>query len=95
MSGTLSTKRSFTEETPEERRRGLYWKFNLKALLRGNTKDQAEYYFKGVRSMWLTPNEIRALEDLPPMEGGDKLYRSKDMEPIDTPIPLPKGVVAP
>jgi len=78
--------------TPEERRRGLYWKFNLKALLRGNTKDQAEYYFKGVRSMWLTPNEIRALEDLPPMEGGDKLYRSKDMEPIDTPIPLPKGV---
>ena len=30
--------------TPEERRRGLYWKFNLKALLRGNTKDQAEYY---------------------------------------------------
>ena len=81
--------------TPEERRRGLYWKFNLKALLRGNTKDQAEYYFKGVRSMWLTPNEIRALEDLPPMEGGDKLYRSKDMEPIDAPIPLPKGVVAP
>lgn len=81
--------------TPEERRRGLYWKFNLKALLRGNTKDQAEYYFKGVRSMWLTPNEIRALEDLPPMEGGEKLYRSKDMEPIDTPIPLPKGVVAP
>jgi len=79
--------------TPEERRRGLYWKFNLKALLRGNTKDQAEYYFKGVRSMWLTPNEIRALEDLPPMEGGDKLYRSKDMEPIDTPIPLPKGVI--
>lgn len=81
--------------TPEERRRGLYWKFNLKALLRGNTKDQAEYYFKGVRSMWLTPNEIRALEDLPPMEGGDKLYRSKDMEPIDAPIPLPKGAVAP
>jgi len=81
--------------TPEERRRGLYWKFNLKALLRGNTKDQAEYYFKGVRSMWLTPNEIRALEDLPPMEGGDKLYRSKDIEPIDTPIPLPKGAVAP
>lgn len=79
--------------TPEERGRGLYWKFNLKALLRGNTKDQAEYYFKGVRSMWLTPNEIRALEDLPPMEGGDKLYRSKDMEPIDTPIPLPKGAI--
>ncbi len=77
--------------TAEERRKGLYWKFNLKALLRGDVKSQAEYYFKGVRSMWLTPNEIRALEDLPPMKDGDKLYKSKDIEPIDTPPQLPKG----
>lgn len=77
--------------TAEERRKGLYWKFNLKALLRGDVKSQAEYYFKGVRSMWLTPNEIRALEDLPPMKDGDKLYKSKDIEPIDAPPQLPKG----
>lgn len=77
--------------TAEDRRKGLYWKFNLKALLRGDVKSQAEYYFKGVRSMWLTPNEIRALEDLPPMKDGDKLYKSKDIEPIDTPPQLPKG----
>lgn len=76
-----------------DRRKGLYWKFNLKALLRGDVKSQAEYYFKGVRSMWLTPNEIRALEDLPPKPDGDKLYKSKDIEPIDTPAQLPKGVV--
>lgn len=77
----------------EDRRKGLYWKFNLKALLRGDVKSQAEYYFKGVRSMWLTPNEIRAYEDLPPKPDGDKLYRSKDMEPIDTPVQLPKGAI--
>ena len=77
----------------EDRRKGLYWKFNLKALLRGDVKSQAEYYFKGVRSMWLTPNEIRALEDLPPMKDGDKLYKSKDIEPIDTPPQLPKGAI--
>ena len=77
--------------TAEDRRKGLYWKFNLKALLRGDVKSQAEYYFKGVRSMWLTPNEIRALEDLPPMKDGDKLYKSKDIEPIDAPPQLPKG----
>ena len=77
--------------TTEDRRKGLYWKFNLKALLRGDVKSQAEYYFKGVRSMWLTPNEIRAYEDLPPLKGGDKLYKSKDIEPIDTPVQLPKG----
>ena len=77
----------------EDRRKGLYWKFNLKALLRGDVKSQAEYYFKGVRSMWFTPNEIRALEDLPPMKDGDKLYKSKDIEPIDTPTQLPKGAI--
>lgn len=77
----------------EDRRKGLYWKFNLKALLRGDVKSQAEYYFKGVRSMWFTPNEIRALEDLPPMKDGDKLYKSKDIEPIDTPPQLPKGAI--
>jgi HK97 family phage portal protein len=77
----------------EDRRKGLYWKFNLKALLRGDVKSQAEYYFKGVRSMWLTPNEIRALEDLPPMKDGDNLYKSKDIEPIDTPPQLPRGAI--
>lgn len=77
--------------TAGDRRRGLYWKFNLKALLRGDVKSQAEYYFKGVRSMWLTPNEIRAWEELPPKENGDKLYRSKDIEPIGTPVQITKG----
>ena len=71
--------------TPEARQRGLYWKFNLNAFLRGDMKTRGEFYFKGVRSMMFTPNEIRAWEELPPMPGGEKLYLSGDLYPIDQP----------
>lgn len=67
----------------EERAQGMSFKFHEKALLRGDTKTQSEFYFKGIRSGWFTPNEVRALEELPPLEGGDKLYMSRDLSPID------------
>lgn len=65
-----------------ERQRGWYFKFNTNALLRGDMKTRGEFYFKGIRSGWFKPNEVRALEDLPPENGGDKLYMSKDLFPI-------------
>lgn len=68
--------------TVEERRRGWYFKFNTNALLRGDMKTRGEFYFKGIRSGWFKPNEVRALEDLSPEKGGDKLYMSKDLFPI-------------
>ena len=68
--------------TPVERRRGWYFKFNVNALLRGDMKTRGEFYFKGIRSGWFKPNEVRALEDLPPEKGGDVLYMSKDLFPI-------------
>lgn len=71
--------------TVADRRQGLYFKFNLNALLRGDMKTRGDFYFKGVRSMLFKPNEIRAWEDLPPEPGGDKLYVSGDLYPIDQP----------
>jgi len=71
--------------TLEERQKGWYFKFNLNARLRGDTRTRAEFYFRGTRSGWFTPNEVRALEELPPLPGGDKLYISKDLIPIDAP----------
>ena len=65
-----------------DRRTGLYFKFNTNALLRGDMKTRGEFYFKGIRSGWFKPNEVRALEDLPPEKGGDELYMSKDLSPI-------------
>ena len=69
--------------TPTERRMGYYFKFNLNALLRGDMKTRGDFYFKGVRTGLFKPNECRAWEDLPPEPGGDKLYLSGDLYPID------------
>jgi len=72
--------------TREERLRGLYYKFNVNALLRGDMKTRGEFYFKMMRSGGYKPNEIRALEELPPEPGGDKLFISGDLYPIDLPV---------
>ncbi|MBN2910779.1 phage portal protein [Polycladomyces sp. WAk] len=71
--------------TEQERLRGLTFKFNVNALLRGDIKTRGEFYFKGIRSGWFKPNEVRAFEELPPEPGGDRLYMSKDLSPIDDP----------
>lgn len=46
-----------------------YVKFNERALLRGTLKDQSDMFAKalgaGGQSPWMTPNEIRDLQDLP------------------------------
>lgn len=69
--------------TRAEKAQGLYFKFNIGGLLRADTKTRGEFYFKGVRSALFKPNEIRAWEELPPVEGGDTLYISGDLYPID------------
>jgi HK97 family phage portal protein len=71
--------------TPEERLKGRYFKFNINSLLRGDMKTRGEFYFKGVRTGFFKPNEVRAWEDLPPEPGGDKLYMSGDLYPVDQP----------
>ncbi|MEC0248896.1 phage portal protein [Paenibacillus chitinolyticus] len=78
--------------TAQERQRGLYLKFNLGALLRGDTQTRGEFYFKMIRSGVFKPNDARAWEELPPEPGGEKLYISGDLYPIDTPVEQRKGV---
>lgn len=57
----------------EERAGGLYFAFIAQALMRGASKDRAEYYAKALGSggapAWMTQDEIRALEELNPMGG--------------------------
>lgn len=70
--------------TPAERKAGCYFKFNTKALLRADTKTQAEYYTKAIRSGWMSQDEVRQLEDLPPVGGNaSKLWVSGDLYPIE------------
>ncbi|MEK4993286.1 phage portal protein [Paenibacillus sp. FSL H7-0918] len=78
--------------TAQQRQQGLYFKFTVGALLRGDMTTRGEFYFKMIRSGVFKPNEARAWEELPPEDGGDKLYISGDLYPIDTPVEQRKGV---
>ena len=51
--------------------RDVFVKLNLDALLRASLKDRYEAAAIGIRSKFLLPNEVRALEDMPPVDGGD------------------------
>lgn len=57
--------------TPAERANGVVIEFNLDGLLRGDSKSRSEFYQSGLSNGWLTINEVRAKENLPPVEGGN------------------------
>ena len=58
--------------TPAERGR-YFVRFNIDDLHRGDVKTRAEYYHTLLNAGVLTPNECRAAENLPTLEGGDIL----------------------
>lgn len=76
--------------TPEERRRGLFVKFALQALLRGDMKTRAAFYKSLYEISALTGNEIRELEDRNPIEGGDVPMRPANMVPANAPASQPR-----
>lgn len=59
------------------RRSKLYMEFNVDGLLRGDSKAQAEYFTKALGGPgsqgWMVVNEVRRLQNLPPLKGGDDL----------------------
>ncbi|BDR82548.1 phage portal protein [Clostridium tetani] len=75
----------------DKRNNGYSFKFNLNGLARADMKTRGDFYFRGIRSGWFTPNEIRGLEEMPPIKGGDQLFVSRDLIPIDKIDLLLKG----
>ena len=71
-------------------------KINVNALLRGDVKTRFEAYEIAVRNGWLSPNEVRQLEDLNPRAGGDEYTTdaSTDDAPASTP-PAQPGAAPP
>lgn len=66
----------------EQRAAGYRFKFNLAAVLRGDTKTQVESLSKGIASGLYTPDEARRNLDLPSKPGGDQLYFNGSNIPI-------------
>lgn len=64
--------------------RGQFMKFNVDGLLRGDSKSRFEAYVQARTAGWLSVNEIRALEDLPPVPEGDTYIQPLNMGPLGT-----------
>ena len=57
--------------TDTDRARGVTVEFNLEGLLRGDSASRSAFYAAMTGMGAMTINEVRALENLPPVEGGD------------------------
>ena len=70
--------------TPSERRNGHLWvSINMMAELRADSKTRAEWYQKLRDLGAYSVDEIRALEDLPAVPGGDVRLGSLNFIPLD------------
>lgn len=56
---------------PLERRAGYYVEFKIDTLLRGDIMSRAQAYAYGRQWGWLSVNDIRKLENMPPIPNGD------------------------
>lgn len=59
----------------------LFQRFNVAGLLRGDVKARYEAYAIGRQWGFLSVNDIRRLEDLPPVAGGDTYLQPLNMAP--------------
>jgi HK97 family phage portal protein len=64
-----------------------YIEFNVSGLLRGDQKSRYEAYAIARQWGWLSVNDIRRLENLPPVKGGNTYLQPLNM--VDAAKPLP------
>ena len=67
----------------EERKEGIFFKFNEKVILRTDSKTQIEALSKAVNNGIYTPNEAREYMDKPAMKSGNELYMNGNYIPIE------------
>lgn len=70
--------------TEKEVESGLFAKFSVQGLLRGDAKARAEFYASGIVNGWMRRNEARRLEDLDPIDGLDALLVPLNMAEVGT-----------
>jgi HK97 family phage portal protein len=56
--------------------------FSLEGLLRADSAARAAFYASAAQNGWMTRNEIRALENWPPVEGGNELTVQSNLVPL-------------
>lgn len=73
--------------TPAERRTH-YIEYDTSSILRADIASRSAFYSSAISTGWMTTNEVRAKENLPPVDGGDVLRVPLNTGPM-TPTPEP------
>ena len=60
-------------------RKNLYIEFNVSGLLRGDQKSRFEAYAIARQWGWLSVNDSRRLENMPPINGGNRYLTPMNM----------------
>jgi hypothetical protein len=63
--------------------REYFCEFNLDGLQRGDFASRIDGFTRGIQGGVFTPNEARSYMNLPPVEGGDRLYIQGATVPIE------------
>lgn len=73
---------------PSERKR-FFIEYNLAGLLRGDQASRFAAYAVGRQWGWLSVNDIRRLENMPPVKGGDVYLSPLNMVDVSEPLSSP------
>lgn len=65
-------------------RRNFYFKHVVEGILRGSSKNRADFYKAAIGSGWMTPNDARELEDMDPSNDplADELWMPASLIPL-------------
>lgn len=74
--------------TMDERRSGIYVKYDVSGLMRGDLKSRLEAYSLGIEHGMFTLNEARYKLDMPPIDGGDRYMVPMNMADGKTGKPI-------
>ena len=64
-------------------RKNYFIEHNVEGLLRADSVARAGFYASAAQNAWMTRNEIRRKENLPPLPGGDELTVQVNMTPLE------------
>lgn len=61
----------------------LFAEFSVEGLLRADSAGRAAYYTSALQNGWMSRNDVRRLENLPPIEGGDIYTVQLNLTPLE------------
>lgn len=82
--------------TREQRKQRYHWEIDMESILRADAATQAEVDYKGIRSGWILPDEVRARRGKPALPGGigKKALVSQDLATLEYTVSEKSKVLA-